>query len=275
MKQGYFNTADSAHLYYEVRGSGRPLVLIHGVMCSHLFWQRNVDELAKDFTVVTLDLRGHGNSSKGLHGLTIKQYACDIYDLINYLDLKDAVVMGWSLGGPTVLSYFDQFGQEQIKGLGLIDMTPFPFSPEPWNTQGLHGYNMDGFNAIVQSVWNDREAYLNTFANNIFKDGKRPSDTDWVLEEFRKLPAWLFTAIYSDYLASDFTRVLPTIDVPVIVMNANGPVFPGGIKQGEHIAAQIPDGQFVGFTESGHMLFYEEADKFNTVVRDFVNKCNA
>lgn len=275
MKKGYFDTADSAHIYYEVRGNGRPLVLIHGVMCSHLFWQRNVDELAKDFTVVTLDLRGHGNSSKGLHGMTIKQYACDVYDLINYLDLKDAVVMGWSLGGPTVLSYFDQFGQEQIKGLGLIDMTPFPFSPEPWNTQGLHGYNMDGFNAIVQSIWNDREAYLNTFANNIFKDGKRPAGTDWVLEEFRKLPAWLFTAIYSDYLSSDFTRVLPTIDVPVIVMNANGSVFPGGIKQGEHIASQITDGQFVPFTESGHMLFYEEADKFNTVVRDFVNKCNA
>ena len=58
MKQGYFNTADSAHLYYEVRGNGRPLVLVHGWQCSHLFWQRNVDELAKDFTVVTLDLRG-------------------------------------------------------------------------------------------------------------------------------------------------------------------------------------------------------------------------
>ena len=89
MKQGYFNTADSAHLYYEVRGSGRPLVLVHGWQCSHLFWQRNVDELAKDFTVVTLDLRGHGNSSKGLHGITIKQFACDVYDLINYLDLKE------------------------------------------------------------------------------------------------------------------------------------------------------------------------------------------
>ena len=97
MKQGYFNTADSAHLYYEVRG----------------------------------------NSSKGLHGITIKQFACDVYDLINYLDLKDVVLMGWSMGGPILLSYFNQFGQEQIKGLGLIDMTPFPFSPDPWNTQAV------------------------------------------------------------------------------------------------------------------------------------------
>lgn len=275
MKQGYFNTRDSAHLYYEVRGTGRPLVLIHGWQCSHLFWQRNVDELAEDFTVVTLDLRGHGNSSKGLHGLTIRQYACDVYDLIEFLGLKDAVVMGWSMGGPIVLSYFDQFGQQQVKGLGLIDMTPFPFSPEPWNTQGLHGYNMDGFNVIAQRLAYDREAYLATFANNIFKDGKRPEGTDWVIEEFKKLPPWISAAIYSDYLSSDFTGVLPTIDVPVLVCNADGPVFSAGIKQGQHIASQIPYGEFVPFTESGHMLFYEEADKFNTTVRNFVNKCNA
>lgn len=275
MKQGYFNTRDSAHLYYDVRGTGRPLVLIHGWQCSHLFWQRNVDELAKNFTVVTLDLRGHGNSSKGLHGLTIRQYACDVYDLIEFLNLKDAVVMGWSMGGPIVLSYFDQFGQQQVKGLGLIDMTPFPFSPEPWNTQGLRGYNMDGFNVIIQRLAYDREAYLATFANNIFKDGKRPEGTDWVIEEFKKLPSWISAAIYSDYLSSDFTAVLPTIDVPVLVCNADGPVFSAGIKQGQYIASQIPYGEFVPFTESGHMLFYEEADKFNTTVRNFVNKCNS
>ena len=115
MKQGYFNTADSAHLYYEVRGTGRPLVLIHGWQCSHVFWQRNVDELARDFTVVTLDLRGHGNSSKGLHGITIKQFACDVYDLINYLDLKDAVVMGWSMGGP--FRILTSSGRNRLKAL--------------------------------------------------------------------------------------------------------------------------------------------------------------
>ena len=55
--------------------------------------------------------------------------------------------------------------------------------------------------------------------------------------------------------------MLGTIDVPVLVCNADGPVFSSGIKQGEYIASQIPYGEFVPFTESGHMLFYEEADK--------------
>lgn len=274
MKNGYFHTNDDAHLYYEVRGTGNALLLVHGWQCSHVFWQKNVDELARYFCVVTLDLRGHGNSSKGLHGITIKQFARDIHDLIEFLGIDNVVLMGWSMGGPTVLSYYQQFGCEHLNGLGLIDMTPFPFSPEKWNTQGLHGYNIDGFNAQVNKLIHDRLAYFETFAANIFRNGVRPADTDWVIDEFKKLPPWISAAIYSDYLSSDYTGILPQISLPVLVVNANGPVFTDGINQGRYIASQIPQGRFEAFTESGHMLFYEEADKFNALVKDFVLACN-
>lgn len=274
MKNGYFHTNDDAHLYYEVRGTGNALLLVHGWQCSHVFWQKNVDELARDFCVVTLDLRGHGNSSKGLHGITIKQFARDIHDLIEFLGIDNVVLMGWSMGGPTVLSYYQQFGCEHLNGLGLIDMTPFPFSPEKWNTQGLHGYNIDGFNAQVNKLIHDRLAYFETFAANIFRNGVRPADTDWVINEFKKLPPWISAAIYSDYLSSDYTGILSQISLPVLVVNANGPVFTDGINQGKYVASQIPQGRFEAFTESGHMLFYEEADKFNALVKDFVLACN-
>lgn len=274
MKNGYFHTYDDAHLYYEVRGIGNALLLVHGWQCSHVFWQKNVDELARDFCVVTLDLRGHGNSSKGLHGITIKQFARDIHDLIEFLGIDNVVLMGWSMGGPTVLSYYQQFGCEHLNGLGLIDMTPFPFSPEKWNTQGLHGYNIDGFNAQVNKLIHDRLAYFETFAANIFRNGVRPADTDWVINEFKKLPPWISAAIYSDYLSSDYTGILSQISLPVLVVNANGPVFTDGINQGKYVASQIPQGRFEAFTESGHMLFYEEADKFNALVKDFVLACN-
>ena len=133
--------------------------------------------------------------------------------------------------------------------------------------------NMEGFNAQVNRLINEREEYFEFFANAIFKDGKRPAGTDWVIEEFRKLPPWLSAAIYSDYIATDFTDVLPTITVPTLVVNADGPVFAWGIKQGTYLTTLIPNGKFVPFTESGHMLFYEEADKFNKTVSDFVKDC--
>ena len=209
---GFFTTSDQAHLYYEVHGKGQPLFLVHGWQCSSRFWQHNIPELSKHFQVIVMDNRGHGKSSKGLQGQIVARYAQDIRELSEFLGLKNFILMGWSLGGPTVLSYWQQYKTDSnLIGLGLIDMTPFPFSPEEWNSQGLRNYNMEGFNAQVNRLVNEREEYFEFFANAIFKDGKRPAGTDWVIEEFRKLPPWLSAAIYSDYIATDFTNVLPTI----------------------------------------------------------------
>lgn len=89
-----------------------------------------------------------------------------------------------------------------------------PFRSEEWNGRGLRNYNMEGFNAQVSRLVNEREEYFEFFANAIFKDGKRPAGTDWVVKN-SIARAWLSAAIYSDYIATDFTNVLPTITVPL------------------------------------------------------------
>ncbi len=85
----YLETKDGAKIYYEDHGKGEPILLVHGWMCSSKFWEKNVHELAKDFRVVTLDLRGHGNSSKTLTGHTIAQYARDVRAVIEHLGLRN------------------------------------------------------------------------------------------------------------------------------------------------------------------------------------------
>ena len=158
---GFFTTSDQAHLYYEVHGKGQPLFLVHGWQCSSRFWQHNIPELSKHFQVIVMDNRGHGKSSKGLQGQIVARYAQDIRELSEFLGLKNFILMGWSLGGPTVLSYWQQYKTDSnLIGLGLIDMTPFPFSPEEWNSQGLRNYNMEGFNAQVNRLVNEREEYF-------------------------------------------------------------------------------------------------------------------
>ena len=273
MQTGYFQTQDDAQIYYEIHGEGRPLVLLHGWQCSHRFWQRNVEALAERYQVITPDFRGHGNSSKGIHGITLRRYARDIHDLLAFLEVEDAVLMGWALGGPTVLSYYDQFGADRLKGLGLIDITPFPFSGAPWNSQGLHGHNLDGFNAQINAMTKDREAFYNGFAANLFHKGNRPGGTEWIVEECMKLPLWISVAIYSDYLFSDYTPVLERIKLPTLVLGADSAVFPRGIEQGRHIASLVEDSTFVDFPDSGHILFYEEPEKFNDAVTAFMERC--
>jgi pimeloyl-ACP methyl ester carboxylesterase len=261
-----------AKIYYEDRGGGRVLLLVHGWSCSSRFWRRNAPELAKEFRVITMDLRGHGRSSKILAGHTVDQYARDVREVIEQLGVRDVTLVGWSLAGPVVLSYCRQFASDsRISALGLVDITPFPFSPADWNSHSLKNYNTAGMNAMFRTYTADPLKFLIAYTHNMFKDGKVPEeDRPWVPVEMSGTPPWIATAIYSDYVMSDYTEVLPAIEVPAIVFAADSNVFKKGIEMGRSIAARIPNATFIPFEDAGHLLFYEQPGKFNNALIDFV-----
>ncbi len=68
---------------------------------------------------------------------------------------------------------------------------------------------------------------------------------------------------------TDYAKALPSIEVPVIVFAANSGVFDNGIAMGKAIAEQLPQGTFVAFEDAGHILFYEQPQRFNAALRDF------
>lgn len=270
----YMEMKDSARIYYEDHGSGQPMVLVHGWTCSSGFWQKNVPELSKEFHVITLDLRGHGNSSKILTGHTVDQYARDVREVIERLGLRNVTLVGWSLGGAVVLSYYRQYtGDSRLKALGLVDMDPFPFSPAAWNSHGLRDYNVDAMNEMLKTYAADPLAFATGFTKNMFKDGKASeSDLGWMPAELTKTPPWIAVAAYSDYVMADYTGVLPGIHNPVIVFAADSHIFKKGIAMGRSIAEQIPRSTFVPFEDAGHLLFYEQPTKFNKTLTGFVEQ---
>jgi non-heme chloroperoxidase len=267
----YLETEDGAKIYYEDHGEGQPLLLVHGWLCSSRFWQKNVPELATKFRVVTVDLRGHGNSSKLLTGHTIRQYARDVREVIERLGLEQTVLAGWSLGGPVVLSYYEQYGGDtRLKALGLVDTAPFPFSSAGWNSHALRNYNYDGMNATFADLTANPRKFAVGFTHRMFKQSPSDADIDWVVTEMLKTPPWVAEAVYSDFLMSDYAKSLPTVKLPVIVFGADSDVFRNGIAMGKAIASQIPQGRFVPFEDAGHILFYEQPEKFNAAMTKFV-----
>lgn len=268
----YLSMDDGAKIYHEDRGSGRAVLLVHGWTCSSMFWRKNMPELAGEFRTVTMDLRGHGNSSKILTGHTVDRYARDVREVIRQLDLTEVTLVGWSLGGPVVLSYYQQFASDnRVRALGLIDSTPFPFSSADWNSHGLKNYDTPGMSSMLKIYAADPLKYAVAFTFSMFKDGRvSQDDLDWITAEMTKTPPWIAMAAYSDYLMSDYTKVLPAIDVPVIVFAADSNVFKKGIDMGEGMAARIPKAVFVPFEDAGHLLFYEQPQKFNKALSDFV-----
>ncbi len=267
----YVEMKDGEKIYYQDQGKGRSILLIHGWTCSSKFWQKNVPELAKEFRVVTLDLRGHGNSSKTMTGHTIAQYACDVHAIVERLDLSGFMLVGWSLGGPVVLSYYEQFKNDgRLKALGLIDSDPFPFSPADWNNHPLKNYNFDAMNATFGTLAADQKKFATAFTGRMFKQKPSDADVDWVVTELTKTPPWIAIAIYSDFAMSDYAKTLPGVKIPLIVFAADSGVYPKGIAMGKALASQAPRGKFVPVEDGGHMLFYEQPQKFNAALAGFV-----
>lgn len=270
---GLVEVPDGAQLFIEVKGQGRPVLFIHGWTMSGRFWKYQIDALADQYRVVTLDLRGHGRSSKVFHGHTVPQYARDIRGVIKALGLEGAILVGWSLAGPVVLEYLQNYGDWDLAAVCLVEMTPFPFGSPDWNTHALAGVNFDQMEDNFQAMQTDRTAFGRRFIGSMFQLGRASEkDMAWMLREYLSTPTPVAMAIYSDYLLRDYTPMLKRISLPVLAINGTSDFNCFGEKTGRFVADRIPCCQLSVFKNSGHMPFYEEPDRFNQEFIDFMAK---
>jgi non-heme chloroperoxidase len=266
-KKGWVVSHDGARIYVEMAGKGIPILLVHGWTMSGRFWRRQTAGLSDRFCVVTMDLRGHGNSSKILEGHTIAAYSKDVQAVITALNLRKVVLAGWSLGGPVVLEHWRRYRDEYVSALALVEMTPFPFSPGEWNTHALKGHNVEGMNSAFGALQEDRRAFGERFINSMFKKGTASSEEmAWMQSEYLKTPTPVAVAVYSDYLMGDYTGVLKTVSVPSLAINGDSPYLSFGPETGRYVADRIPRCRLEVLDESGHMPFYEEPDRFNRIM---------
>jgi len=266
-RTGWLIVQDGARIYIETAGRGVPILLVHGWTMSGRFWCRQLDGLSDRFQVVTVDLRAHGNSSKTLEGHTMGRYAEDIQEVITALNLEKVVLAGWSLGGPVVLEYYRRFGARKLSAMALVEMTPFPFSPEGWNAHALRGYQFDGMQASFRAVEEDRNAFGKRFIHSMFKNGHAPPEVlVWMLHEYLKTPTPAALAVYSDYVMGDYTDVLKDVSVPSLAIYGDSNHLCFGPETGRYVADQIPDCRLEILEQSGHMPFYEQPEAFNSVL---------
>ncbi|HPL98766.1 MAG TPA: alpha/beta hydrolase [Bacillota bacterium] len=267
----FFKTDDDAFLYYQDAGEGNPIVFLHGWSCTCDFWKRNIKRLSEEFRVITIDFRGHGASSKVLHGHTIPRYARDIKQLFEYLNLNNITLIGWSMAVTVVLSYYEQYSEDGIlKSIGLIDGTPAPFLDEEWNYHRMKKNGGDVFKMnkeIVDYVDNPRY-FAAGKAMGWLKEGmSTKEDIEWITNEILKTPPWISYAIFTDFLHRDYTSVLNSIELPVIVFCPKN--RQDRYLTGKYIADKVSKGRLVEI-DSGHLPFYEKPKEFNEILISFI-----
>ena len=123
-------TAPGVELHFSEAGSGRPMVLVHGWAMSSAAFAPLVEPLAARARVITVDLRGHGASTAG-GGQDLTAHAQDLERAFDTLDLRDAVVVGWSMGGQVALEAWPTLAG-RVAGLALVGVTPRFTSAPDW-----------------------------------------------------------------------------------------------------------------------------------------------
>ncbi|HEX7625318.1 MAG TPA: alpha/beta fold hydrolase, partial [Anaeromyxobacteraceae bacterium] len=126
-------TAPGVELHFSEAGSGRPIVLVHGWAMSSAAFAPVLEPLAASARVITLDLRGHGTSAAG-GGQDLATHAHDLARAFDALDLREAVVVGWSMGGQVALEAWPALTR-RVAGLVLVGVTPRFTSAPDW----VHG----------------------------------------------------------------------------------------------------------------------------------------
>jgi non-heme chloroperoxidase len=272
LKVGQENTG-SIELYYEDHGSGTPVVLIHGYPLSGRAWEKQVPMLLDDgHRVISYDRRGFGRSSQAGVGYDYDTFANDLHVLMESLDLRDAVLVGHSMGTGEVTRYLGRYGSARVaKGVLISPIPPFLLQTSD-NPDGLPASLFDGF---MHTARDDSAAWMKAFLDNFFNidkfRGTLVSDqyyqSCWNLAVSASptatvacIPTW----------ETDFRRDLPKLDIPMLVIQGNDDRVLPYPKTGQRLPALIKDVQMVTIDQGPHAIAWTHADQVNAALLKFI-----
>jgi non-heme chloroperoxidase len=260
-------------LYYEDQGAGRPVVLIHGWPLSGASWEKQVVALlAAGYRVITYDRRGFGQSSKPATGYDYDTLAADLDALMTKLDLHDAMLVGFSMGGGEVARYLSTCGAERVTSAVFVSAIP-PFLLKTADNPG--GVDRSIFEGIRRDIAADRPAFLSAFFRDFYNvdvlGGKRVSDQvlqySWNVAVGASphgtldcVSAWL----------TDFRQDLARIDVPTLIVQGDADRITPISATGIPLSKAIPGARLVVVEGGPHGITWTHAEQVSTELVNFL-----
>ena len=253
-------TNGSLDFYYEEKGQGTPLVLIHGLGSSSRDWELQMAVFTEHFHVIALDLRGHGKTSKPPGPYSMELYGKDTAWLIEELGLGSAIVLGISLGGMVALQLALDY-PEVVKKLVIVnstpDMVPRTIQQKISVWQRILIVRLLGMRKMGQVLADRFLPHPNQKElRKIFIERWADNDKPAYFEALKGVFGW-----------SVLDR-LGEIKCPTLVIGADGDYFP--IAEKEAYTSLIPNARLEIVENSMHALPAEKPGKFNQIVLDFL-----
>ena len=258
-------SVDGVEIAYAEAGSGLPVLFVHGYPLNKSMWDPQVQELSRDYRCITVDLRGHGESDAPLWYATMDMFANDLAKLLDHLNVPQAVICGFSMGGYVAFAFYRQF-RERVRALILADTRPQADTPE-----ARQGRFAAAQTAHRQGVGAIADAMVPRLLSPASVQG-RPDLVQRVRAIIESMPV---TGIAADLMAMaqrpDSTPLLPEIRCPtLIIVGEEDAITP--VADSQLMAERIPGAQLVTIPGAGHLANLEQPEAFNRAVRDFLQK---
>jgi non-heme chloroperoxidase len=263
----------SIEIYYEDHGTGAPVVLIHGYPLSGASWEKQVPVLLEaGYRVITYDRRGFGSSSQPTIGYDYDTFAADLKALVDKLDLRGAVLAGFSMGTGEVTRYLGTYGSDRVAKAALFGPIP-PFLLQTGdNPKGVPQSVFDGFMDMIKK---DRYAWFKFFFDNFYNvdklHGTRISDEAWnaSFQVAAAASAYATLACVPTWM-TDFRADLPKIDVPLLVVQGTEDRILPIDATGRRLPDLVKDIRFIEVEGGPHNIGWTHPDEVNSALMDFL-----
>jgi non-heme chloroperoxidase len=272
VRNARIRTKDGAEIFVkDTGGSGRAIVLTHAWPLNADVWDYQAAALSKaGFRVVTYDRRGFGRSSQPASGYDFDTFADDLAAVITETGVRDATLVGYSMGGGEVVRYFSRHQGRNVVKAGLVGAAAYYLLKTESNPMGIDGAVFDG---IKQGVQGDRKAYLGGLLKDVFLDAKRPSTNpvtqdmiDHLLGLAMQASAAATIGCIDAFSRTDFRAELGAVRVPTLVLHGTADI-PVPFTLGKATAAGIAQSTTIAYQDASHGIVLTERER---VARDLL-----
>jgi non-heme chloroperoxidase len=258
----HLQTPNGVRLRVADRGDGPAIALVHGWKGSHRLWDPVIARLEESHRVIAFDLRGMGESDKPRGAYDFDELAGDLGFVLEAFGVRDALLVGWSMGTTVALRYLDR-GGTLVGGLVVVN-GPLRLTQAPDFPHTMTEAELEGHLTRLRDTWpaGEREFQAQTVLN------RDPALVDWLYSVALQTPLDVALRVVREQAKLDMREALARVQVPVLAAySRHDPYYPASLA--DDVATRARDGQSVIFEHSAHCTPIEEPDRFCEVLRAF------